>query len=332
MKEEEIRPQELFNRYLEVARQDIRRFFNDKSQFVEVSCPACCSADSEFAFDKLGFQYRTCRACLSLYLSPRPTAEAIDRYYQEGQAVKFWSTDFYRETAEARREKIFKPRAQLIADLAKSGLLTKRETFVDVGAGYGIFLEEIARLGVFEKVLGIEPAPNMARACRQKGFEIIEKPMEAVMAAEVRADLVASFEVLEHVFSPWDLLRSIYRILDSGGLVLFTTLTISGFDLQVLWDRSKSIYPPHHINLISVEGMRSLVEGCGFEVLELVTPGKLDIDIVANAVRESPDITIPRFVKYMLEKRGEKTHQAFQTFLQENNLSSHIRCIARKRM
>lgn len=330
MKEEEIRPQELFNRYLAVARQDIELFFTDKRQFIEVDCPACGSDSREWAFDKLGFRYQTCNACGSLYLSPRPSAEMIDRYYQEGEAVKFWSTQFYRETAEARREKIFKPRAQLIADLIRSQLLDKRDIFVDVGSGYGIFLEEIAKLGAFQTVMGIEPAPNMAEVCRQKGLPIIEKPVEVVLPIEVQADLATTFEVLEHVFSPANFLRSIYRILREGGIVLFTTLTISGFDLQILWDKSKSIYPPHHINLISVEGMHQLVESCGFQVIEITTPGKLDIDIVINAVKEDPSIDLPRFIKYLLNNRSGPTYHAFQNFLQENNLSSHIRCIARK--
>ena len=132
MKEKDIRPQELFNRYLEVARQDVERFFAEKSGFVEISCPACGSNDSVFAFDKLGFSYRSCRPCESLYLSPRPSREVIDRYYREGEAVKFWSTDFYRETAEARREKLCRPRAQLVADLVNSKLLRKQ----DVLQGY----------------------------------------------------------------------------------------------------------------------------------------------------------------------------------------------------
>jgi 2-polyprenyl-3-methyl-5-hydroxy-6-metoxy-1,4-benzoquinol methylase len=330
MKEEEIRPQDLFNRFLAAAREDIETFFSDHSQFVATNCAACGSQNRKWAFDKLGFQFQTCRDCGSLYLSPRPSPEAFDSYFHDGKSVKFWSTDFYRETAEARREKIFRPRAELIARVMQSEPPDRRNVFVDVGSGYGIFLEEVARQNTFKTVMGIERAPNMAEVCRKKGFKVIEKSVEDVSSSEVQADMVTTFEVLEHVFEPADFLRSLWNITAEGGIVLFTTLTISGFDLQVLWDRSKSIYPPHHINLISVEGMHHLVESCGFEVIEIATPGSLDVDIVANAMKEDPTLEVPRFVKYLVQNRDEQVQQNFQTFLQQNQLSSHIRCIARK--
>ncbi len=331
MKEAEIRPQELFNRYLEVVRQDIKMFFADKSQFVDVECPACGCNCQEFAFEKLGFQYKICKECGSLYLSPRPTSKVIDHYYQEGKAVKFWSSNFYRETSDARRKKIYRPRAELVADILRSYSKTNNEVFTDVGAGFGIFLEEVSKQDVFQSVIGVEPAPNMADICRSKGFQVVEKPIEAVLTEDVQANLVTSFEVLEHVFSPCDFLKAINKIIVENGLILFTTLTISGFDLQVLWEHSKSIYPPHHINLISFEGMHRLVERSGYEVIQITTPGKIDLDIVVNAVREDPAIKVPRFVRHLIEKTDTKAQKAFQIFLQENNLSSHIRCIARKK-
>lgn len=331
MKEEEIRPQELFNRYLKVAREDIDRFFSNKSRFLEVACLACGSKKLKPAFVKLGFEYKTCAECESLFLSPRPSKEVIDAYYREGEAVKFWSTDFYRQTAEARREKIFVPRAELIRDLVVPKLGRKPEVFAEIGSGYGIFLEEVCKLGIFRDVVGIEPAPNMAEICRSKGFRIVENPVELVKQGLVQADIASTFEVLEHVFSPEDFLISCGRVLKEGGLLLFTTLTISGFDLQVLWSNSKSIYPPHHINLLSFEGMHRLVERCGYEIVELSTPGKLDVDIVMNALREDAAIEVPRFVRSLIERRDEGVHREFQGFLQSSNLSSHIRCVARNK-
>jgi SAM-dependent methyltransferase len=331
VKEQEIRPQQLFNRYLELSRRDVGQFFADTSRFVLAPCPACGCAQQEAGLAKLGFRYVTCADCGSLYVSPRPRREAIDDYYRRGEAVKFWSTDFFRETAEARREKIFRPRAQLVAKWASlSSSLDSRRVFADVGSGYGIFLKEIARLGLFDEVVGIEPAPNLAEICRRRGFRILEKPAEKVAPEELRAGFVSSFELLEHLYQPACFLAAIRDLLIPGGLFLFTTLTISGFDLQVLWENSKSIHPPHHLNLISVEGMERLLLGCGFEVVELCTPGELDVDIVRNMLHENPSIPIPRFARAIALNSREEVRASFQEFLKANRLSSHIRVVARR--
>ena len=331
MKEADIRPAELFDRYLAIVRQDIERFFSDASGFTSVQCPACGDSSSSAAFVKLGFPYRTCEECGTLYQSPRPSAAAIDDYYRRGEAVAFWSSNFYRETAEARRQRIYRPRAERLAQLASEGILKNCGVFADIGAGYGLFLEEVRRTNVFGAVTGVEPAPNMVEEYRRKGFEVLPTFIEDVPRGALHTDCATSFEVIEHVHSPERFLGAIERVLEPGGVLLFTTLTISGFDLLVLWERSKSIYPPHHLNFMSVEGVERLLVRTGYDVIDISTPGQLDVDIVANAAAEDPTIQLPRFVDNLLHSRNGNARAEFQQFLQRNRLSSHLHCLARKR-
>jgi hypothetical protein len=112
--------------------------------------------------------------------------------------------------------------------------------------------------------------------------------------------------------------------------LVFTTLTVSGWDIQVLWERSKSISPPHHINLMSTEGLARLVERTGLLVEEIATPGELDVDIVRNMLQEEPALPLPPFVRYMLQRRGPEAWADFQAFLRQHALSSHVRVTARR--
>jgi SAM-dependent methyltransferase len=331
LKESDIRPQDLFNRYLELSRLDIAAFFSDRSGFVDVDCPACGIGDRLPGLEKFGFTYVLCRACATLYVSPRPTRGQLDAYYREARSVKFWSTTFYKETEQPRREKMFRPRAALVKQIHTQRAMPGDGTFADIGSGFGVFLEEVAALGAFQRILGVEPNPDLAALCRERGFDVLEKPVEATGPADVALDFATAFEVIEHVFSPLDFLIAIRRLLAPHGTLLFTTLTVSGFDIQVLWEHSKSVYPPHHINLISVEGMRSLIERAGLDLVDLATPGTLDVDIVANIVREQPDVAVPRFVRSLLFDCDDAVRQAFQRFLQDYRLSSHIRVVARAR-
>ena len=327
MKESDIRPQDLFNEYLALAKRDSEIFFADRASFAEVDCPACGASARKPALEKYGFTYVTCAECDSLYQSPRPTPALFDAYYREAESVRFWSTRFYKDTEEARRVRIFRPRAELVGSLVADAAAPG--TFVDIGSGYGIFLEEIARLGRFDRVVGLEPNPELAEVCRGKGFTVVQKTAEASDANDLQANFATSFEVLEHVFSPVEFLTAIRNLLAPGGQVLCTTLTADGFDIRVLWERSKSVHPPHHINLMSVEGMRRLFARAGLEVTDISTPGQLDVDIVANMLTEDPSIEVPRFVSKLLAS-GDATRQAFQQFLAGNRLSSHIRVVARR--
>lgn len=328
MKETDIRPEALFQRYLEMVEAEARALARQTKAFVLVPCPACGAAPGAPVLEKFGFTFRECPDCGSLYSSPRPSAAQIAAYYRDAESVKYWSTHFFRETAEARREKMFRPRASLVAELfGEDGRPHGR--LVDIGAGYGLFLEEIVKQGTFKEVLGIEPAPNLAAVCRGKGFTVVEKLVEDLAEGEVQANVATAFEVLEHVFDPAAFLRGARLTLRPGGTLLLTTQTVTGFDIQVLWEHSKSVAPPQHINLLSVVGLRRLVERSGFTVVDVSTPGNLDVDIVANGLKATPPPPIPRFVRTLLAQ-PEATRQAFQAFLRDYGLSSHVRIIAKR--
>ncbi|MBI3126044.1 MAG: class I SAM-dependent methyltransferase [Candidatus Tectomicrobia bacterium] len=328
MKEYDIRPKAVFDEFLDISRREAERLFRDKSFFVEIPCPACDSSRCEHAFDKYGFTYLTCLGCGSLYLSPRPSYERLDAYYRDSQAVEHWAEVFYKETERARRAQIVRPRALLVKEWAEK--LCLRGTFADVGSGFGVLLEEIRDLGMFDRIVGVEPSAALAEICRGRGFEVVEKKMEEIVPGEIGAVFATNFEVIEHVFNPYEFLEALGRALVPGGVVLFTTLVVSGFDLQELWSASKSICPPLHVNLMSTVGIEALLGRCGMEPLELSTPGRLDVDILRNALAECPGVAVSRFAR-AVASAPEATRAAFQAFLQENRLSSHVRVVARVR-
>ena len=96
MKEEEIRPQKLFDEYLRLAKKDSETYFSDVERVVG-SCPAC-STVSEYAFEKNGFKYEVCPNCQTLFVNPRPVASAFSKFYTESPSSKYWASTFYKET------------------------------------------------------------------------------------------------------------------------------------------------------------------------------------------------------------------------------------------
>ncbi|MGI0014415.1 MAG: class I SAM-dependent methyltransferase [Nitrososphaera sp.] len=226
---------------------------------------------------------------------------------------------------------MFRPRAQLALQIALEGRDARTNpSLVDIGSGYGMLLEEARELKAFGSIVGVEPSEKLAAVSRNRGFAIIGKYAEQLDPEDVQADVATCFEVLEHVHDPRLFLLGIRAGLRSGGRLLLTTLTASGFDIQVLWENSKSVSPPHHLNFLSIEGMRLLFEGCGYRVLKIETPGQLDVDIVANMYRENQEIKRSRFVEELALYSDEGRKAAFQDFLTAHCLSSHIRVIAER--
>ena len=112
---------------------------------------------------------------------------------------------------------------------------------------------------------------------------------------------------------------------------IIINILISGFDLQTLWEDSENLYPPDRLNVFSVAGLKKLFERHGFECLEFSTPGILDVEIVAKALRKKPKCELPRFIKYILQSKNDNIKRAFQEFLQANLLSSYSRILVRKK-
>ena len=324
MKEEDIRPKKIFDEYLRLSKKDAKNYFGPKTNVEQILCPACCSSGIE-VFKKSEFTYQECPACSTLYVSPRPEESAFFKYYQESESVKFWASSFYKTTAEARREKLWKPKALMISEyIKKYGGVSK---LFDIGGGYGIFAEEYKKLSN-KDVTVIEPGPDLAEICRRKGLEVIENFLEKidpiVFGSETKA--FVSFELFEHLHSPEKFLLSLGKMMKVGDLFIFTTLSGIGLDIRVLWENSQAVSPPHHLNFLNPYSIKILLERLGFKVLEVLTPGKLDLDILSNNFEYIQDQFWKNFIRY--SKDTEKIEM--QKLISESGFSSHMLVICKK--
>ena len=321
MKESEIRPPDLFAEYLRLSAADAESMF-DPARREGVDCPGCGGAKHSAAFKKYGFDYVTCDTCSSLFQTPRAPVAEYSEFYRDSVSAQYWADVFLPAVIETRRTKIFRPRTERIKALCdEKGL--KPKTVIDIGAGHGVALEEWRRLDPSARLVAVEPGAALAAACRAKGIDVVETMAEDANAAtDIRGDLVTCFEVIEHVRDALAFARSLHDLTAPGGATLITGLGVDGFDIQLLWERSNSVSPPHHINFMSADGFERLFKRAGFSNVEVMTPGKLDVDIVAGALARGEVDELPRFERLLLS-RGEACQQDFQQFLARHQLSSH---------
>lgn len=329
LRETEIRPDHLRREQAARFAADVRRLLGCKDQFVAVPCPACGSAGGRKAFEKFELAYVLCGECGTTYVSPRPPPAVLEMYYSTSENYAFWNTHIFPASEAVRREKIFRPRARRLADLCTRHGRTGG-VLLEVGAGFGTFCEEVRRLGLFRRVVAVEPTPGLAETCRKKGLEVIQKPIENVSLDQGQIDVVASFEVVEHLFAPRDFLAACFGLLAPGGLLVLTCPNVRGFDVAVLGPASDTV-DVEHLNYFHPASLRRLIASCGFEPLEVLTPGELDAELVRKkALAGAINLRAQPFLAGVLLDEWERVGAAFQRFLADNGLSSHMWAIARK--
>jgi SAM-dependent methyltransferase len=331
LSEAELCPDDLLAEQEAAFARDIERLHTRSAEFVEVSCPACSGLESNPAFEKYGFAFRSCNRCRTIYMSPRPSPQVMGDYYANSENYAYWAKHIFPASEAARREKIHKPWLERVAGYCdRHGV--ERGTLLEIGPGFGTFAEVATVSGAFRRVVAVEPTPEMAAACRARGVEVIEARVEDADLSQIgRVDVVVSFEVIEHLFRPADLPEQAARLLKPGGLLVLSCPNGLGFDIAMLGPRSQAV-DAEHVNLFNPESMATLLDAAGFEVAESGTPGRLDAEIVREvALREGPECLPDPFLRRVLLEDWEKLGWPFQQFLAANGLSSHMWVAARLR-
>ncbi len=327
--EAEIRPDELMNEQTRRYAADVAWLIERRERFVAVACPACDSPDAQLAWLKFGLEYQRCSDCDTVFVSPRPAPDLLAQYYTTSENYEYWNRVVFPASEGARRTKIFAPRAERIADIAQRHDSPMR-TLVDVGAGFGTFCEEVGRTGAFLRTIALEPEPHLARTCRDKGLEVVEAPVERAPVPVDEIDVITSFEVIEHLFSPREFLERCADLLSPGGLFVVTCPNVKGFDIVVLGPAANAV-DTEHLNYFHPDSLSRLLADTGFEVLEVQTPGKLDAELVRKKVLAGElDLSGQPFLEQVLLERWEEAGAPFQDFLQAARLSSNMWVAARK--
>ncbi|HBH97897.1 MAG TPA: SAM-dependent methyltransferase, partial [Candidatus Omnitrophica bacterium] len=79
----------------------------------------------------------------------------------------------------------------------------------------------------------------------------------------------------------------------------------------------------------SLQGLKRLWQQAGFTLVEVSTPGMLDVEIVQRHLTHDPSLPLSAFERHLLDA-DQETRDAFQAFLQQQGLSSFARLVVKK--
>ena len=175
------------------------------------SCILCDGVEFRKIHQKNQWQYLCCMNCGLIFLHPRPTSQALLEKYRN------YLPDQPDEISQWKE--MMQPIVIKSADLIEAQVITNRGKLLDIGCGYGFFLQEMMFRGW--QVKGIEIAQTGRQFMRNSlDIHVYSEPLEHIDFPENIFDVVTLFYVLEHVLDPLALLSAIKRILKPEGLVL----------------------------------------------------------------------------------------------------------------
>ena len=170
-----------------------------------------CRANKTRPFIREGeWQYLRCVNCGLIFLEPQPSKGFLHSHYRDYLPADLQGIESWRKLMG----QVFAKSASLIQQV-----IPLPGRLLDIGCGYGFFLEEMARLGW--QVEGIEISATGIRYAREKlGLNVSDRPLPRPDWQDNCYDVITLFYVIEHLQNPRDVLREAHRLLRSGGLLL----------------------------------------------------------------------------------------------------------------
>lgn len=136
----------------------------------------------------------------------------------------------------------------------------KGKKILDIGCDGGNYLKEFPSSSI-----GIDVSKNDIAFCKERGLDArIGDASDQLQFGNEEFDVVFCSHTLEHVFSPFNLLRESYRVSKKGGILIIAVPTESSI-VRVFKD---DYFKDHksHLYAFSLNNMNTLLEKTGFKI------------------------------------------------------------------
>jgi SAM-dependent methyltransferase len=208
--------------------------------------------------DRRHFQLVECEGCQMIYSDPACDPSRLASLYQQA-TVNYTKQE----------EQIYDSYAAVLDRVLP--LAKNRGTFLEIGGGNGFMLRYGAKHG-FARQIEIEPSADA-----EKKFDpptpnasFIQGIFKPGLLPTNSVSFACFFQMLDHVPSPADFLRSVYDVLEPGGVAVSVTHNTQAFSAKVLGERSP-IFDIEHTYLFNPNNLSRLMAQVGFKQVDTFT-------------------------------------------------------------
>ena len=231
------------------------------------TCPLCGGrqvaelfvAPDRFHLRKERYRLVRCSSCTGVWLASPPKPEEMGLHYTEEYHKGIMAAG---EGDVANRWKY--PRRR-IANYKQGGAV------LDIGCSSGGFLSTMK--GPAWKLYGIEMEESTAeRARANTGASIFVGDAVAAPFLPDTFDLITSFDLLEHVYSPREFLTKVFEWLKPGGIYYAIMPNIDSWEARLFGTHWYGLELPRHLFHFSPRSLSCLMTDLGFEEVCVKTP------------------------------------------------------------
>jgi 2-polyprenyl-3-methyl-5-hydroxy-6-metoxy-1,4-benzoquinol methylase len=273
-----------------------------------------------------------CKMCGYAHLEKLPGEKSLATFYE---------SEFWQVTKAGSLEKIEAQRKwweAVYGDwLTLLGLYTPGVTLLDVGCGYGHFLQAAQR--DHWDVDGIEPNAEAAQAARKMTGLDDGRIYSGTWVdfPKIHPDVVSAILLIEHLLAPLEFLEWCHVQLNNDGLLLVVVpndlsqiqQAVNGKVGKPYWWIEKT-----HINYFTPVTLSNLLGRAGFAVLKTTTLFPME-----NFLRDGQDYTVSEHLGTQLHKKVEvfdlkmtpERRRAYYAGLARHGLGREIVMIARRK-
>lgn len=183
------------------------------------------------------------------------------------------TTEYYRGLEDAdyeagRKERIYQSRRILNKIIKIIGKDHRGMKLLDIGAGSGILLEAASQHGFSAE--GIEPSDWLRKVAESHGCKI---KADVIPHPDVQGpyDIVTIIDVIEHVSTPYELIRDALGLLKPGGIIAVVTPDVNSLAARIMgwkwWH-----YRIAHVGYFTKANLQFVFDRLGIQLVSVSRP------------------------------------------------------------
>lgn len=194
------------------------------------------------------YYLRKCTRCDFGFKWPELPDEDLARCYS-GSAGLNWGIAFYSDAYRSVR-RIDKIERELLA--YRSG-----ESILDIGCSNGAVLGHF--VGTWQK-FGLELGEEATAVASEREVKILGKTIEDLKGSGLKFDVVASFDVIEHIQDPLVFFQQCRELLTEGGLIVTLTGDSNSLPWKLLGSKAWYCTMVEHVSFFNHSVMRHVAK------------------------------------------------------------------------